>query len=84
MAQNLTYAYLVAWIVGGLMLLTMLLLRTQRKPLWLSFGCIGFGAAGFLALGFGVGTSTLTLAYAAVAALVGSALGYAVGLLRTP
>jgi hypothetical protein len=77
-AQNLTYSYLVAWIVGGLMLLIMLLLRTRRRPLWLSFGLIGFGAAGFLALGLGVGAWNLTLVYALVTAALGAAVGYGV------
>jgi hypothetical protein len=73
--QSLTYAYLVAWIVGGLVLVTLLLLRTQWQPLWLSVGLMAFGAAGFLALGLGLGGWPVTLSCALLAGLVGVAAG---------
>jgi hypothetical protein len=73
--QSLTYAYLVSWIVGGLVLVTLLLLRTQWQPLWLSVGLMAFGAAGFLALGLGLGGWHVTLASAVLAGLVGVACG---------
>lgn len=79
MAENLTYSYLVAWILGGLILLTMLLLRTQRRPLWLSTGLMAFGAAGVLSLGLGLLPWHLTLGLAMLAAGLGVALGYGVG-----
>ena len=79
MAQNLTYSYLVAWILGGLVLLTMLLLRTERRPLWLSTGLMAFGAAGVLSLGLGLASFQLALVFALLAAGVGAALGYGIG-----
>ncbi|MDB4972164.1 MAG: hypothetical protein JWN48_505 [Myxococcaceae bacterium] len=78
MLQNLTYAYLVAWIVGGLILTTALLLRPERKALWLSFGLIGFGATGFVSLGLGLGSWNLTLLYGVCAGMLAGLLGYGV------
>ena len=78
MAQNLTYSYLVAWIIGGLILLTMLLLRSARRPLWLSTGLMAFGAAGVLSLGLGLASWQLTLGLAVLAAGLGAAVGYGI------
>lgn len=71
----LTYAYLVTWILGGLVLVTIVFMRPQRRPYWLALALMAFGATGFLSLGFGVPELPLTLVYAGVAALLGVALG---------
>lgn len=73
--MTLTYSYLVSWILGGLTLVTIVFLRTRRRPYWLSLALMSFGATGFLALGFAAGPTQQTLLYAGVAALCGAALG---------
>jgi hypothetical protein len=71
----LTYAYLVTWILGGLVLVTVIFMRPRRRPYWLALGPMAFGATGFLSLGFGVPQLPLTLVYAGLAALLGGGLG---------
>ena len=71
----LTYAYLVTWILGGLVLVTVVFMRPRRRPYWLALAPMAFGATGFLSLGFGVPELPLTLVYAGLAALLGGALG---------
>lgn len=78
MAENFTYSYLVAWILGGLILLTMTLLRTAQRPLWLASGLMAFGAVGVLSLGLGLASVQLTLGFAVLAAGVGAAMGYGI------
>ena len=77
MHRNLTYSYLVAWIIGGLMLVVVLLLRTERRPYSAAFASIAFGAAGFLSLGFNLADWMQVFWYAVGAGVVGGALGYA-------
>jgi membrane protein YqaA with SNARE-associated domain len=43
---------------------------------------MGFGATGFVTLGLGVPALPLTLVYAAVAGVVGGALGFGIGRIR--
>jgi hypothetical protein len=75
---GLTYAYLIAWIVGGLALWTMLLLSTRRRPIALAFALMGFGGGGFLAQGLGVTPSQSVLMTAIAAAAAAWLLGYIV------
>jgi hypothetical protein len=75
---GLTYAYLMAWMAGGVALWTMLLLQTRRRPIALAFALVGFGGAGFLAQGLGVEPWHAVLSSAALAGALGGALGYAV------
>lgn len=82
--MGLTYAYLIAWIAGGVALWTMLLLQTRRRPIALSFALVGFGGAGFLAQGLGVEPWHLVLSSAAGAAVLAGALGYVVERLERP
>jgi len=72
---TLTYAYLVSWILGGLGLLTMVVMRTQLRPYWLAVAPMSFGATGFLLLGSGLAPLAQIPIYAAVAALLGATLG---------
>jgi uncharacterized membrane protein YjjB (DUF3815 family) len=69
----LTYSFLVAWIGGGLILLAMLALRTERRPYSLALAVLGYGLCGFLCTGFGVSPR---LPAALGAAVLGAALGY--------
>ena len=53
----LVHGYLISWLIGGLGLLTMILLRTRRQPAALMLALIGFGGAGFVAQGLGLPSS---------------------------
>jgi CHASE2 domain-containing sensor protein len=75
---GLTYAYLIAWMAGGVALWTMLLLSTRRRPIALAFALVGFGGAGFLAQGIGVEPWQTVLSSALGAAVIAGALGYVV------
>jgi uncharacterized membrane protein YjjB (DUF3815 family) len=77
----LTYSFLVAWIGGGLVLLAMLALRTERRPYPVALAMLGYGVCGFLCTGFGVAPR---LPAALGAALLAGALGYAVMRLFRP
>lgn len=77
----LTYSFLVAWIGGGLVLLAMLALRTERRPYALALAMLGYGVCGFLCTGFGVAPR---MPAAIGAALVGGALGFGVSRLFRP
>ncbi|HEX5657186.1 MAG TPA: hypothetical protein VFX59_08320 [Polyangiales bacterium] len=80
----LTYSFLVAWIGGGLVLLAMLALRTERRPYPVALAALGYGVTGFLGTGFGV-TPRLTLVLGALgAAALGAALGYGLSRLFRP
>lgn len=74
----LTYSYLVTWILGGLVLVTVLFMRPRLRPYWLALALMAFGATGFVTLGLGVPAVPLTLVYAALAALLGGALGFGI------
>jgi hypothetical protein len=74
----LTYAYLIAWMAGGIALWTMLLLQTRRRPIALAFALVGFGGAGFLAQGLGIEPWHVVLSSALLASAVGGLLGYVV------
>lgn len=50
----LVNSHLIAWIAGGLILLTSLLMRSKLRPYALSFALIGYGGAGFVAHGLGL------------------------------
>lgn len=78
----LTYSYLVTWILGGLVLVTVVFMRPQLRPYWLALSLMAFGATGFVALGLGVPALPLTLVYAAVAGVVGGALGFGIERIR--
>lgn len=80
----LTYSFLLAWIGGGLTLLAMLALRTQRRPYAIALAAIGYGATGFLSTGFGLEPRLMQLLAALVAALLAGALGYGISLLAHP
>jgi hypothetical protein len=73
---------LVTWILGGLVLVTVVFMRPQLRPYWLGLGLMGFGATGFVALGLGVPALPLTLVYAAIAGIVGGALGIGIARIR--
>lgn len=75
----LTYAYLVTWILGGLVLVTIAFMRPRRRPYWLALALMAFGASGFLSLGFGVPPLPLTLVYAGLSGSLGAGLGYGIG-----
>jgi uncharacterized membrane protein YjjB (DUF3815 family) len=53
----LVHGYLISWLVGGIGLLIMLLLRTERRPAGLLLALMGFGGAGFAAEGLGLPSS---------------------------
>jgi hypothetical protein len=74
----LTYSYLVSWILGGLVLVTIVFMRPQLRPYWLALALMGFGATGFVTLGLGVPALPLTLVYAALAGLLGGGLGFGI------
>ncbi len=76
--MTIVYGYLIAWIAGGVALITTLLLRTPGALLALALALIGFGGAGFLAQGFG-GAPAPAPAIAGGAAFVLGALGFAIG-----
>lgn len=78
----LTYSYLVTWILGGLVLVTVVFIRPQLQPYWLALALIAFGATGFVTLGLGVPALPLTFVYAALAGLVGGALGFGIERLK--
>jgi hypothetical protein len=78
----LTYSYLVTWILGGLVLVTVVFMRPQLRPYWLAMALMAFGATGFVTLGLGVPRLPLTLIYAAIAGLVGGALGVGIERIR--
>ncbi|MET0341986.1 MAG: hypothetical protein ABW252_13355 [Polyangiales bacterium] len=69
----LVHGYLIAWLVGGVGLLTMLLLRTTRRPAGLLLALIGFGGAGFVAEGVGLPSS---LQSAVLGAVIFGVVGY--------
>lgn len=73
----LVHGYLICWLVGGVGLLTMLLLRTARRPAGLLLALVGFGAGGFVAEGLGQPSS---LRSATLAALVLGLIGYVLAL----
>ena len=77
-AVGLTYAYLIAWMAGGLALWTMLLMQTRRRPIALAFALIGFGAAGFITQGLGMGSWQSVLSSAVLASALGGLLGYVI------
>jgi hypothetical protein len=74
----LTYSYLVTWILGGLVLVTVIFIRPQLRPYWLALALMAFGATGFVTLGLGVPALPLTLVYAAVAGVLGGAVGFGI------
>ncbi len=76
----LTYSFLVAWIGGGLVLLAMLALRTERRPYPLALAAVGLGLTGFLCTGYGVTPRLMVMLGALGGASIGAALGY--GLMR--
>jgi hypothetical protein len=78
----LTYSYLVTWILGGLVLVTVVFIRPQLRPYWLALALMAFGATGFVTLGLGVPALPLTLLYAALAGLAGGALGFGLERIR--
>ena len=65
-------SHLISWILGGVILLTTLFMRTTVRPYALAFALIGYGGAGFVALGLG----KPVLLPSAVAAVLMGALGY--------
>lgn len=69
----LVHGYLICWLVGGVGLLTMLLLRTARRPAGLLLALIGFGGAGFVAEGVGLPSS---LESAVLGAIILGVVGY--------
>ena len=69
----LVHGYLISWLVGGLGLLTMILLRTRRQPAALMLALIGFGGAGFIAQGLGLPSS---LQSAMLGATIMGVVGY--------
>lgn len=71
----LVYGYLIAWIAGGVGLITTLLLPIRRAPIPLLFGLLGFGGAGFAAHGLAIGPWQLTAGCAALSGLLLAALG---------
>lgn len=73
----LVHGYLICWLVGGVGLLTMLLLRTARGAAGLLLALIGFGGAGFIAEGMGQSSS---LQSAVLGALVLGLVGYVLAL----
>ena len=70
----LVHGYLISWLVGGLGLLTMILLRTRRQPAALMLALIGFGGTGFVAQGLGLPSS---LQSAMLGATILGVVGYA-------
>lgn len=78
----LTYSYLVTWILGGLVLVTVVFMRPQLRPYWLALALMAFGATGFVTLGLGVPALPLTLVYAALASVVGGGLGFGLGRIK--
>ena len=65
-------SHLISWILGGVILLTTLFMRTTVRPYALAFALIGYGGAGFAAHGLG----QPVLAPSAIGAVVLGALGY--------
>jgi hypothetical protein len=79
---ELTFAYVGAWIAGGLLLAALLIFRPERQPYALALALIGFGAGGFAMRTAGFHLPQITLQTAAVAALGAAALGYLMQRLR--
>jgi hypothetical protein len=80
----LTYSFLVAWIGGGLIVLAMLALRTERRPYALALAALGYGVTGFLCTGFGVQPRLMLSLAAGGGAAVGALLGYGVAWMFRP
>jgi hypothetical protein len=81
---TLTYAYLVTWILGGLALLTIVFMRTQRRPYWLAIGLMAFGATGFVMLGSKLAPLPQTAIYAGALGVLGALFGFGVERLGRP
>jgi uncharacterized membrane protein YjjB (DUF3815 family) len=79
-----TYSFLLSWVGGGIALLAMMLLRTARRPYELALAALGYGAGGFLGVGFGLGRPASVALAALSGAVLGGALGYGLGRLRRP
>lgn len=76
------YSFIAAWIAGGIVLATQLLLPTDSRPFALSFALLGFGSAGLGARALGYGAVPDALAIASLACALLGALGYALQRVR--
>jgi hypothetical protein len=73
---------LATWIAGGVVLATLLLVRSERQPFALAFALLGFGGGGFAARALGYASWQVTLASALLACLLLAGFGYALQRLR--
>ena len=74
--MELLFSYFGAWLAGGVALLTMLLLGTKRRPLWLAFALMGYGGVGIAARALGFQPWQRALGAAIGCAFVLALLGY--------
>jgi len=72
----LTFSFFAAWLAGGVVLLTSLLLRTRTKPYALAFALMGYGGAGVAAQVLALAPWRETVGGAAACALVLALIGY--------